>query len=395
MSKSEERIVYPDYTRNSVNIVASILEGHGLTAAHTPLPSFSSKPIRDYSHVFFMVFDGMGHRLLLEKIPGIERRAAKVERLTSVFPSTTTAAVTSLLTGQTPLEHGYLGWTLYMKEYNSYINALVGTDADAKVDYHALGIDYHDVMAPEGFLSRIRKSCPDRKLWYAAPKEFGHSFYTRHTSSGGDALLFDREQDLPDIIRGILKQGGPSTSLVYSPFPDYFGHREGLSGPMFNGWFSWFDGFINELQAEFRGKNALVLISADHGLIDMDDYFRLDQDKALMDTLIIPPFPESRFCSFFVKEHMKRQFEERFHSLFDDDFLLLERGAFLSKGLLGTGNAHPKVDDFIGNYAAIATGRRGIHFNPKHNPDRANRFVANHAGLTDHEMEVPLIVLEP
>ena len=394
MSTAKEQLVYPDYKRSSVNIIGSLMEAHRVQPFHNALPAFSSKPLSEYAHLFFILFDGMGYQLLSEKLSGIEGRVSKLERLTSVFPSTTTAAVTSLLTGKTPLEHGYLGWTLYMKEYNSYINALVGTDADEKIDYHSEGIDYHEVLEPQGFLSQMKASRPERSLRYLAPKEFGHSFYTRHTSSGAEPLLYEHEQEFPQIIEGILRNDKPSTNYVYSPFPDYFGHREGLSGPMLNGWFSWFDGFLSILQSLIRGKNAVVLISADHGLIDMKDYYRIDQDPYLMETSIMPPFLEPRFSSFFVKEHMKNQFEDRFTSIFKEDFMLMPRDELFQKGLLGIGSPHKKVDDFIGNYVAIATGQRGIHCNPRHNPEREHRFIADHSGLTGKEMEIPFIVIE-
>jgi predicted AlkP superfamily pyrophosphatase or phosphodiesterase len=45
--------------------------------------------------------------------------------LTSVFPSTTDAALISLQTGRSPAEHGWLAYTLYLREVGITSNAIL------------------------------------------------------------------------------------------------------------------------------------------------------------------------------------------------------------------------------------------------------------------------------
>ena len=40
----------------------------------------------------------------------------------AVFPATTTASTTSVLSGKNPNEHGWLGWDLYFKEFDKTIS---------------------------------------------------------------------------------------------------------------------------------------------------------------------------------------------------------------------------------------------------------------------------------
>ena len=44
------------------------------------------------------------------------------KELTSVYPCTTVAAMTSYRSGISPNEHGWLGWTLYFKETNRIVD---------------------------------------------------------------------------------------------------------------------------------------------------------------------------------------------------------------------------------------------------------------------------------
>lgn len=49
---------------------------------------------------------------------------------------------------------------------------------------------------------------------------------------------------------------------------------------------------------------------------------------------------------------------------------------------------HPKFEEFIGDYLAIAISNKGIAYSYK-----SNRFVSNHAGMTKQEMKIPIITI--
>lgn len=58
-----------------------------------------------------------------------------VREISSVTPSSTTASTTSMLSGLTPVEHGWLGWDLYIKPEEKIVtmftNNLKDTDIPA------------------------------------------------------------------------------------------------------------------------------------------------------------------------------------------------------------------------------------------------------------------------
>lgn len=60
--------------------------------------------------------------------------------ISSVFPATTTAATVTMETGMSPIEHGWLGWSLYFDEIganvNIFSNTLFGTDGEPAAEYH-------------------------------------------------------------------------------------------------------------------------------------------------------------------------------------------------------------------------------------------------------------------
>ena len=64
---------------------------------------------------------------------------------------------------------------------------------------------------------------------------------------------------------------------------------------------------------------------------------------------------------------------------------------FLNNNLLGYGNKHPKIDDFIGNYLAISTSSSMIRLETYLAEGKKIR-KSTHCGMSKEEMEVPLIV---
>ena len=49
---------------------------------------------------------------------------------------------------------------------------------------------------------------------------------------------------------------------------------------------------------------------------------------------------------------------------------------------------HPKFEEFIGDYLAIAISDKGIVY-----PKNSSQFISNHAGMTEKEMKIPLIAI--
>lgn len=100
---------------------------------------------------------------------------------------------------------------------------------------------------------------------------------------------------------------------------------------------------------------------------------------------------EPRCCSFYVKDEFITEFPKLFLDSFGDKFIMYTHKEFISSGLLGTGKSHNKVNDFVGDYVAVAVSDVALWY--KDNTGEFNDFKGAHAGLTDEEIVVPLIVI--
>jgi hypothetical protein len=98
--------VLPEYGGPNVRGVVPALLGPA-----RPLPDWFPEPVREARQVVLMVIDGLGWQQLQDRLGLVPRLAALVGGpITTVAPSTTSSALSSIATGLTPAEHGIVGY---------------------------------------------------------------------------------------------------------------------------------------------------------------------------------------------------------------------------------------------------------------------------------------------
>lgn len=136
-------------------------------------------------------------------------------------------------------------------------------------------------------------------------------------------------------------------------------------------------------------EDTLLIITADHGHINSRGAAIIDYPE-LTQCLERVPSIEPRAVNFFVKEGFEKQFEAEFEKSFKDEFLLLTKEAVKEKELFGTGKAHEKLGEMLGDYLAVAISDLSIY----NTREERDKFIGVHAGLTEGEMRIPLIAVE-
>lgn len=111
--------VIPDYAADNLT---GIIPGC-LLARPSQRPQWFPKPLQDAERIVLLVIDGLGyeqlqrHAHLAPHLISLEGRS-----ITTIAPSTTASALTSLVTGTSPAEHGIVGYRMDMGD--SIMNSL-------------------------------------------------------------------------------------------------------------------------------------------------------------------------------------------------------------------------------------------------------------------------------
>ncbi|MBQ7338938.1 MAG: alkaline phosphatase family protein [Clostridia bacterium] len=365
---------YPEYDRSLLSLTSSVLNYYGAESQYSTLPEVDILLEKRPKNVVVMLFDGLGTYNLEIGLPaGSFLRQHLISSVSSVFPATTTAATITMQTGLPPISHGWLGWDLYFREVDSVVSVFPNTVAETggkqAAPYH-LGNRH---LATVSITEKIRlatqgRICAKMLSPYGTP----------------------RYESLEKICSEILRLCGTEKEnyiYAYWPQPDYDMHDHGVSAEAIKAQIAEIDSTVETLCRNL--KDTLVLVTADHGLIDVQWRFLSDY-PALCECIRRRPAIDARALTFWVKQGMNDRFESLFQQAFGDCYHLFSREEVLRHALFGVGKAHPLTDDFIGDYVAAAYSNIGIEVGKK----TQDMFRAAHAGMTREEMTVPMIAVE-
>ena len=371
---------YPDYSNSIVNISCSVLKYFNVKdVRHDSLKCLDDiLAQRKPRNIVLMLFDAMGVSIIERYLSKDSfTRSHVLCPLTSTFPPTTVAATTAVNTGLTPLETGWLGWITYFKEVDSnvvtFFNTFQGTDRKA-ADYPLA----YSLMPYKSLSRQIMDVNPDVGCCAVSPWPVNVMDKTVVSKSIRQSC---------DTVAELCSQEGRHFIYSYWDNPDYSMHEYGVDdvghiSPILKE----IDENLEALSARL-GDDTLALVFADHSQINSKWCFMNDYPD-LYDMVLRRHSIETRAATYFVKPGMKDAFAKRFKDCFGDHFILMTHDEFLSSGLLGSGVPHPRTAGFVGDFTAIATDEYCLE------DERTDDVLKGiHAGLTEEEMMVPLIVL--
>lgn len=117
----EKRIVYPNYEHSILNLINSILKHYEVPTEYKGLPELEEELNKNYTNLVLVILDGMGEHILEKASENGFFRQNQKTVLTSVCPSTTTAAMTTYYSGKPPYVTGWIAMSQYFKELRKRI----------------------------------------------------------------------------------------------------------------------------------------------------------------------------------------------------------------------------------------------------------------------------------
>ncbi|MDD2592258.1 MAG: alkaline phosphatase family protein [Erysipelotrichaceae bacterium] len=362
-------LVLPDYDHCSVNLINSLLGYYGCEQYHSSLSDLTDYLKHGYKHVFLIILDGMGTNVIEQNLTKESFiRSNHRFNISAVFPCTTVAATTSLQTGKTPIENGWLGWHQYIPTIDEDITLFTNTIYYHNELYKQCNVA-KEYLRYVDILTLINAQGIKTNELYPAFKEDGYKDFSSICSR----------------IKTISKTSERSFTYVYWDQPDAIMHYSGCYSQKSKEVLQDIDQMLSNLSVQLD-KDSLLIITPDHGMIDVEEV-DIKHNPSITECLKKAISFETRCNNFFIKEGMHEQFKIEFERYFDD-FMLLSKQEVINLQLFGKGVPHRLAYDMIGDYVAIATKQRII----KHDNGNDIIFKAHHAGLTKEEMQIPLIV---
>ncbi|UCH58918.1 MAG: alkaline phosphatase family protein [Anaerolineales bacterium] len=315
--------------------------------------------------------------------------------LTSITPSTTSAALTSLWTGQSALVHGTLGYEMWLKEYGVVANTILHAPITFKNDIGSLA---KAGFTPEGFMPLPTLGphllAHEVQTYAFQHRSISHSGLSQMFLKGAHVRAFNTAADLWVNLRHLIETRRDERMYIYVYWSevDHFGH---LYGPDDERTAAEFAGFSDALERNFLQrlspvlrKDTLLILLADHGQINTnpDPYYELVNHPDLLRRLHIQPTGENRLIYLFVRPGQTEAVREYVERTWPNQFAVLDPVYAVKAGLFGPGQAHPRSMDRLGEYILVPRGEAYLWW-----ADKRNQLIGRHGGLHPEEMLVPFL----
>ncbi|NPA26990.1 MAG: alkaline phosphatase family protein [Chloroflexi bacterium] len=358
----------------------------------------------DVRRIVLFLVDGMGWSLFqAARERGIlapwltpATRAGALAVLTSIAPSTTAAALTTLWTGRSAAEHGITGYEMWLKEYGLIANMILHSPAFYKSG--GSGGLRHAGFDPKTFLPHIPLGVhfkPHGVQAYA----FQHFLIA---NSGLSSMLFQETEvkafatlaDLWIALADFLNAPSEERQFIWLYWGgiDGFSHRYGPRDPRVFAeletviW-TWERFFHARLTPEAR-RGTLFLVTADHGQIATppNPDYEVQHHPRLLRTLYLPPTGENRLIYLYPRPGRVTSMKTYFTEAWPERFRLVPAWEVINRRLFGPGRPHPSLRDRIGDWVAIPRGDAYLWWSSD-----PNDMQGRHAGFHRDEMLVPFL----
>ena len=283
--------------------------------------------------------------------------------------NTITAATTSIRTGLNPVEHGWLGWNMYMAPIDKTIT-LFRNKEKGKDEVSDAFLKVKSKLVQKTLVDEINENT---------------SYYAMELFPFGENKYHNLDEMLAIIEKQSQKEG-KKYIYAYDDEPDHSMHDFGLE-----------DSRVKELieirnnkveQLCHKVKDSIVIIIADHGHKEVEPIFLKDY-PAIMEMLERTTSIEQRAVSFKIKKDKKEHFAKEFNQNFGRDFTLYSQSEILEAHLFGEGEENELFKSAIGDFLAIAEDSNKCIIT------KGDKVVkSQHAGYSEDELYVPLIVVD-
>lgn len=357
-----------------------------------------------YEKVVLLLVDAMGDKLL-QRLMKTEKNLvwgkyfdrAIYSPITSVCPSTTASALTTLWTGEAPATHGIIGYEMWAKEFGMVMNNINHSAASSRGDTGGL---VRSGFEPQTFMGKpllgphlVQNDVRATTFIHSA---IAHSGLSVMQMTDVNVRTFRDEADLCVSLADYVnrRQGIREYIYVYYSDVDSLMHRfsdeDRRVSLQFNAFSSMFEkAFLDELSGT-AAKDTLLIMAADHGskTTPPDPRYELVNHPELMDCFVIQPTCEHRLAFFYIKPGRVEAVREYFRKTWPDDFIIIDSDAALEGGLFGKGPFPENVRDRVGDLIAVSLGNAFLWWAPK-----PNHMAGRHGGLSRDEMLVPFYAL--
>ncbi|HEY2301353.1 MAG TPA: alkaline phosphatase family protein [Acidimicrobiales bacterium] len=337
-------------------------------------PDWLPAPAREAPQVVLLVLDGLGwHQLQERPVPAPALMGMVGGPITSVVPTTTATALTSIALGVDPAAHGVVG-------YRVRVAGPSGDEVLNVLRWRTSSGDARPFVPPTEF--QPTPAFGGRSIPVVTRSEFLSSGFTAAHLGGSRHIGWMLPSAMVVEVARLVESGEPFVYAYYDGI-DKIAHGHGF-GPFYDAELRAADRLVGDLVARLP-PGAVLVVTADHGQVEVGRALRILAPELMADTVMVSG--EGRFRWLHAAPGRVDALAEGAHQRYDDEAWVwttaeLEDGGFFGGRLTAT--ARSRVGD-----VAIVPQASVAYLDPSDQGDAM--LICRHGSLTEAEMLVPLL----
>lgn len=405
----------PDYTHGNFAHIPALLSSLLGFEWESPLnPERFGFRAGQFEKVVFLFLDAFGwnqfsyFRNRRHRVVNKLAERGQVHKITSQFPSTTAACVTTFSTGEVVGKHGVFEWQYYEPEVDAVIIPLLFSYAGEKKrdTLRDAYIDPRDILPTDTLAMKLKEAGIHTHSF--VPREYISTPYNQVLTQGAKVTGYRTVAGgLSNMKRAIDRAQGPTLFHFYVPFIDGNAHEY---GPFDYRTLAEADATLllidRFLLHPLRGReDVLLIISADHGQIRVDPqetfYLNLQPEfqelrcylRANRKGHLLTPGGSPRDAFLYVRDEYVGRAQNLLRKMLGGRADVFRIEQLIEAGLFGV---KEPSDDFmkrVGNLVILPRGAGTVWWYEKKKFEVTMHGL--HGGLSRDEMEIPLILYRP
>ncbi len=346
---------------------------HSINAGMTPdLDSWFPKEARSASQIVVFVLDGLGVRQLKRfavNIPSLVMFDLK--EISSVAPTTTATALTSICTGAVPSTHGILGYRMALGR-GQVFNTLSWSTKSNPVG-----------VPPKPEVIQPIPPFLDLSPRVVTKAQYQGSGFTKAHLRRTDVFDYRLPSTMVDHVGELLRSGEPFVYAYYEGI-DTVAHEYGLHA-CYEEELREVDYLLGRLVAVLPA-GTLLIVTSDHGQVEVPRP-PIELDRTILDSTSMLS-GEGRFRWLHLRSGAIAKVADLSKQLYGDVAWVLTKEELVEGGYFGSPTMTKSEFSRLGDLALIS--KTDVAFYDPLDTGPYN-LVCRHGSLTDEELLVPLL----
>ena len=313
--------------------------------------------------------------------------------ITTVFPTTTSAALVALSTATPPGRSGVVGYRQFLPAHGVVADLLKMSAVGLPGSDNLVGPHWSPTVvsaAPSVF----RRGVPGVAL---SRDRFEGTGFTRTLYDGAEYVPYATASDQAhELVRLLGRESPPPVVYTYWDELDAVHHLRGPTDDLFEFEADRIAHLVSTVARRLlpaRTRSTTLLVLADHGQvpISMAAQIRVDAIPEIAREMARPLAGDRRAAYFAARPGRLTALTEALHRHLPEGSLLLPADEAIEGGLFGPPPHHPELRDRVGDLIAFVPEPAGIIHVPPGQTASGRVIHGAHGGLSPPELVIPLV----